>query len=146
MIVVLEPNVLVSALLSPVGPPGKIINFWEADEFGVVISPQLLIELERTLNYPKISKHLKLSQEEIGFFLDQFKTYANVVDPELSLENIEKDPDDNRVLECAITGQASYIVTGDEHLLEQEEYQGVVILSPSSFLSLLEMEKRKPGK
>lgn len=56
---------------------------------------------------------------------------------------IEKDPPDNRYLECAREGQASYIVTGDKHLLEIKEHEGIVILPPAGFLALMELEKKK---
>ena len=146
MIIVLDTNVIVSALLSQSGAPSEIFNLWEEDEFSVVISIRLLNELEHTLKYPKVIKYLKLSEEELRLFLDHFRTFASVVEPELTLEVIKNDPDDNRVLECAVAGKASYIVTGDKHLLELEEYQGIEILSPSSFLTLLTMEKKKPKK
>jgi len=49
-------------------------------------------------------------------------------------------------LECAIAGGASYIITGDKHLLELKEYQGIVILSPAGFFALLEEEEEKGSK
>ena len=146
MIVVLDTNVFVSALLSPAGPPAEIIHHWEANEFDVVISTHLLRELEGALGYPRVVKYLKLTQEEIRTFLKNLATIATVVEPELRLAVIEKDPDDNRILECAVAGNASYIITGDKHLLEIKEYQGIVILSPAGFLTLLELEKKKSRK
>jgi predicted nucleic acid-binding protein len=62
---------------------------------------------------------------------------ATFVDPQIKLDVIEDDPDDNRVLECALTGGATYIISGDTHLLNVKEYQGIVILSPAGFLTLL---------
>jgi len=142
MIVVLDTNVIISALLTPSGPPAKIIDRWEADEFGVTTSNHLLNELERALRYPKVAKHLKWSQKTIDFFLDHYAMAAAVVEPQSELEVIEEDPDDNKVLECAIAGGASYIITGDNHLLELNEYQDIVILPPVGFLALLEAEKK----
>jgi len=143
MIIVLDTNVVVSALLSPSGPPGEIIHYWEAEEFSVVISVQLLKELEHTLKYPKVMKYLQLSPDGISLFLEHFKTFAGLVEPEPSLAVIKNDPDDNRVLECAVSGKAAYIVTGDKHLIELETYQGIEILSPASFLTLLKIEGKK---
>ena len=64
---------------------------------------------------------------------------ATVVSPQVTLEVIKKDPDDDRVLECAVSGDASYIVTGDRHLLELKEYQHIVILEPGAFLTVLNL-------
>lgn len=47
------------------------------------------------------------------------------------------DPDDNKFLECAIAGGADYIVSGDAHLVEMEEYRGIQILTPAEFLVVL---------
>ena len=50
---------------------------------------------------------------------------------------VGQDAADDRVLECAVAGGASYIVTGDVHLLMLKEYKGITILSPAAFLALL---------
>ena len=143
MIVVLDTNVIVSSLLSASGSPAEIMAGWEADEFGVVISPSLLIELERVLKYPKVTKHLKLSQDVLSAFLRRIAIVATLIEPQISLNVIEEDPADNRVLECAVTSDASYIITGDKHLLQLKGYQGIVILPPSGFLALLKLEGKK---
>lgn len=143
MIVVLDTNVIVSALLTSSGSPAKIIDLWEKNEFEVTVSIQLLHELEHTLTYPKINNYLKWSRQAIAFFLEHYAKFANVVDPQFELEIIENDPDDNRVLECAVAGGASYIVTGDNHLLNLKEYQGIMILPPVGFLTLLKTDEEK---
>lgn len=140
MIVVLDTNVIISALLSPTGPPAEIINHWEADEFDVVTSPPLLSELERALQYPRVKKYLKRSEDEVAAFIKRFRQVATVVEPQLTLEVIEDDPADNRVLECAAAGGASYIVSGNDHLLKIKKYKEIVILKPAGFLTLLDWE------
>jgi predicted nucleic acid-binding protein len=58
------------------------------------------------------------------------------VDPAQDLNVVQADPADNRYLECAVEGGASYIVAGDKHLLDLKEYEGIVILPPAGFLWL----------
>jgi putative PIN family toxin of toxin-antitoxin system len=140
MIVVLDTNVIVSATLSVKGAPAEIIRRWEAEEFEVVTSPPLISEFERVLSYPRVRKYLKLSDEEIDGLQKRLRVVAVVVDPKFTLEIVEKDPADNRVLECAVAGEASYIVTGNTHLLELGEYQQIVILKPAAFLTVLNVE------
>jgi len=140
MIVVLDTNVIASATLSPRGAPAEIIRRWEADEFELVTSPPLISEFERVLSYPRVRKYLKLSEEEIDGLQKWLRVVATLVDPKFTLEIVEKDPADNRVLECAVAGEASYIVTGNTHLLELEEYQKIVILNPAAFLTVLSVE------
>ena len=141
MIVVIDTNVIVSSLLSPGGPPAKVIKRWEADRFGVVISPPLLSELERVLKYQRVRKYYKKPQETVTTLLKRLGAVATVVDPHFTLDVIREDPVDNRVLECAIAGGASYIITGNAHLLKLKEYQGVVILNPVEFLALVKLGK-----
>ncbi|PTL35659.1 hypothetical protein CLG94_07790 [Candidatus Methylomirabilis limnetica] len=55
---------------------------------------------------------------------------------------ISEDPPDDHYLECAIEGDADYIVSGDQHLLELGEYQGIRILTPRAFLNILRRQPR----
>ena len=49
-----------------------------------------------------------------------------------------EDPTDNKVIACAVAGQAGYVVAGDDHLLKLECYAHIVILPPQRFLDVLE--------
>ena len=139
MIVVLDTNVIISSLLSSKGAPAEIINRWEAGEFDVVISSPLITELERVLTYERVRKYLKFSDEEIAAFLKNLRATAIVVEPEITLDVVKDDPDDNRVVECALAGGASYIVSGNTHLLELKEYNQIIILNPVGFLAALKL-------
>ncbi|MBS1249971.1 MAG: hypothetical protein MAG431_01560 [Chloroflexi bacterium] len=139
MIIVLDTNVLISALLSPQGVPAKVMNRWEAEEFDVAVSPSLLVELERVLHYPRIRERFQEPQEKINLFLKRLKRVSIHVRPDFRLDVIKDDPDDNRILECALTANASYIISGDDHLLSLERYRGIEILPPVGFLALLEL-------
>jgi hypothetical protein len=138
MIVVLDTNVVISALLSTKGPPAKIIDKWESDEFDIAISKPLLDELERALGYERVKKYFKSPQKIIKALLKRIKTVGIFVNPGIELKVIEDDPDDNRILECALAANASYVISGDEHLLGLGEYRGIMIISPAGFLKLLD--------
>jgi len=137
MIVVLDTNVFISALLSPGSPPARIIKHWEDREFEVAVSPPLLEELERALGYDRVSKYLQRSRVEIEDFLHQLREAALVVHPDLHLQVVTEDPDDNRVLECALSSDAEFIISGDNHLLSLGEFRGIQILPPAGFLVFL---------
>jgi putative PIN family toxin of toxin-antitoxin system len=138
MRVVLDANVLISAVISPRGTPGQILRLWEAQEFEVVLSPPILKEVERVIHYPRIQERYDLSEEYVGQFLEFVGSSATVVEASAELAVIQEDPSDNRYLECAIAAGASYIVTGDAHLLRLQEYRGMVILRPAEFLAIVE--------
>ena len=139
MRVVLDVNVLISAVISPRGTPAQILRLWEGEEFELTISPPILEELERVIHYPRIQERYNLSEEYVGQFLQSIGGGATVVEPAVQLSVIEKDPSDDRYLECAVASAASYIVTGDDHLLDLEEYGGAAILNPVEFLGLVEL-------
>ncbi len=137
MIVVLDTNVWVSALLSPAGAPAQLVQLWEQEAFEIAFSPALLAELINTLAYPRVQKYLRRSPQYMETFLKRLKLVGIFVEPEVHLEAIPHDPDDNRVLECAATATAGYIISGDKHLLELKAYRGIVVLPPAGFLALL---------
>ena len=143
MNVVLDTNVLVSALLSRSGSPAEIVRRWEAGQFEVLLSPVLLLEVERALRYPRVADRLSWSEETRQAFLRRLGAVAVLVDPDFQLEILAENPDDNRVVECALTGGAAFIITGDQHLLGLEEYAGIVILSPAGFLAFLDQEANR---
>ena len=135
MRVVLDANVLVSAIISARGHPAQIIARWQAGDVEVLVSRAILDELERVLQYSRLQRYLPsgLAQR----FVRQFEKRAIWVDPQEQLTVITRDPADNRYLECALSGGARYLVSGDEHLLALREYRGIPILSPAEFLIIL---------
>lgn len=138
MILVLDTNVLVSALLSPGGSPARILHLWEEERFEVAFTGPLLEELEQVLQYPKVQKALRQPSDWIERFLQRLRMAAVMTDPVEFIQVIDADPDDDRVLECAVSAGASYVISGDDHLLSISSYRGILILSPAAFLKLLE--------
>ncbi len=138
MFVVLDANVFVSALISPLGAPAEILRLWEEEAFGVMISPAILEEIARVLRYPKIQKAYNLAEEEIKVFFKLIESAAILLEPTENIAAVEQDEADNRYLECAVAGEAAYIVTGDKHLLAIKTYEGIEILQPAAFLMALE--------
>lgn len=137
MRIVVDTTVLVSALLSPSGAPARMLRFWEADSFELVVSEEILAEYVRVLAYPRIAKRLTLTRESVEELVGAFRQFATLVEPDESLRVIADDPDDDKVLACAVAGGAEYVVSGDEHLLSLGEYQGIQILPPAELLVLL---------
>jgi putative PIN family toxin of toxin-antitoxin system len=139
MQVVLDANVLVNAVISSRGAPAQILRLWEEERFDVLVSRPILEELERVLHYPRIQQKYDLLEEDVATFLRFMRSGAIIVEPNDKITVIERDPTDNRYLECAVAGGASYIVSGDQHLLELGEFRGIVILPPAGFLAALNL-------
>ena len=142
MRVVLDANVLVSAILSPRGTPAQILNAWRAEQFDLVISDAILAEIGRVFRYPKIAKRHRWSAEQLQAFLDGLAHVAILTPGALTLVVITEDPPDDRYLECAVEGEAAYIVSGDQLLLRLGVYQGIPILTPRAFLEILQRQPK----
>ena len=140
MRVVLDANVLISAILSSEGHPAQIVSLWQEGRIELVVSEAVLGELDRVLHYPRIQERYRLPDELVHRFPELLRAGAILVQPDDELTVIDRDPTDNRYLECAVAGHAAYVVSGDDHLLAVGEYRGIRMLAPRDFLVLLKLE------
>jgi putative PIN family toxin of toxin-antitoxin system len=138
---VLDANVLASALIRPQGPPGQIVaRLLEDQGFTLVISDAILGELRRCLSYPRVRKYLTATEEELDLWVTALGLAADLVEGRLVVFAVSNDPDDNKCLAAALEGRAEFVVSGDVHLLDLHEYEGIRILTPRAFLDLLQRE------
>ena len=86
---------------------------------------------------PRIVERHGWSPEERLLFIAAFDESAIVVTPDAELRVVDEDPDDDRVLEAAITGGVDYIVSGDHHLVDLGEHAGIPIVTPARFVAAL---------
>jgi putative PIN family toxin of toxin-antitoxin system len=125
--VVVDSNVYVSALL--LGESARqVIALAENRLLDIYSSEPIKNELERVLR-----DKFRWRQERVTAAASYLWSLSRFVDPQCTVSDC-RDPDDNRVLECAIEAKATFIVTGDHHLLDLDPYQGIAILSPRDFL------------
>jgi len=135
---VLDTNVVASAVISPGGPPARLLELWRQEVFDVLVSEPILTEYRRVLRYDRIRPRHGLSDQEIDEVIDDFRRFGDLVHVTASITAITADPDDDMFIECAASSEADYIISGDSHLLELRTYQHIQILSPSVFLLLIE--------
>ncbi|HKP52315.1 MAG TPA: putative toxin-antitoxin system toxin component, PIN family [Chloroflexia bacterium] len=138
MKVVLDSNIVVSRFIVAKGKSAQIIKLWEDRRFTLLVSEPLLQEYRRVMAYKRVRLRHGLTDKEIEEAINPFSEYATIIKPTVQIEAVRDDPDDDKVLECAIAGEADYIVSGDAHLLNLGEYQTVKILAPAAFLLLFE--------
>lgn len=131
MRVVLDTNTLVSALLFT-GISSELVSLWQDGIITLLLSRDILDEYLRVLSYPKF----KLSEEEIKKLLqEEILPYAEVVKPKRRLRVVQRDPSDNKFLECAIAGKTRVIISGDKDLLSLGRYRRIRIQTPAQFLA-----------
>jgi putative PIN family toxin of toxin-antitoxin system len=139
MRVVLDANIYVSSLISDKGNPAKIIKRWLVGEFEILLSPAIIDEILRVTAYGRIQrKYTKVGENRLEF-VELLSKNSLWIEPWEKLAVVPNDESDNRYLECAETGGAQYIVTGDKHLLELGSYKGILIITPAAFIALLEI-------
>jgi predicted nucleic acid-binding protein len=74
---------------------------------------------------------------EIIAHLKEITRVAKIVEAKLTLDVVAADPDDNRILECALAGSANLVVSGDRHLTRLKVFRGIAIMRPADFLRML---------
>ena len=127
--VVFDTNVLVSATLNK-GKPYRVLELAECEEVTSIMSQDIVNELDDVLG----RERLPFEREQIDEFVGKVLSTSEMVTPETNLEVIEDDPDDDKILECAVAGNADYIISGDSHLLDIGEYRDIRVLNPDQFL------------
>jgi len=134
--IVLDANLFASALIKPDSNPGKILGLVHQNQVELILSPAVIKEIKRILLYPKIKKYHRKTAEEIDAYFDDILMFAWIVEGNETVEVIKDDPTDNKYLACASEGEADYIVSGDHHLLNIENYQEIEIIKAKAFLNV----------
>jgi uncharacterized protein len=131
---VVDTNVYISAVMFG-GLPGALFDLILLRSFDTLISPVLLDELDEKLRFK-----FKVSPGDATVIRERIKAVAHPVNPKETLRVITDDPDDDRVLECALAGKADYVVTGDKHLLSLGSFRDIDFVRVRQFMDLLELD------
>jgi putative PIN family toxin of toxin-antitoxin system len=131
---VLDPNVIVSAALSPAGAPARIVRRWLEGEFELVVSPKLVAELRRVLAYPKISR-LVPDEDARALTLLIEGEGESIADPDAGSPVAVEDPDDEYLIALAAACGAP-LVSGDKHLTALAGR--FPVFTPADFLAALD--------
>ena len=134
MRVVLDTNILVSALLVQLGFPATIYRAWHEGHFTLLTCAEQLDELKATLHKPAIAARIK--PYKAGRLINGLKELAEIIGP---LPRVERSPDptDDFLLALSEVGKADYLVTGDKSgLLSLARHKGARIISARDFVTL----------
>ena len=134
MQVVIDTNIFISALINPASVPAKVLDLIEAQMIQPVMSPATQAELYRVLGYKKIQQMLELTPEEAQALGEHMMLPCQMIQTNISVMATAEDESDNRYIEVALAAKATYVITGDAHLLKLEQYNGIEIVTPAQFL------------
>jgi hypothetical protein len=129
---VVDSNVLISALLSPSDPPRRLPNQLAEDGSILLFSNETFAELAVRLAKPKFDAYR--TAEQMDAFLDWPAELGEWVEPAFQVEAC-RDSDDNKFLAVALSGEADVLITGDSDLLLLDPFEGLPILTPAGFLA-----------
>lgn len=140
MRVVLDTNVLLSAMLSSRGVPFQIVKAWEQSVFTLAVCPEILAELREVAARPFFRERLRAGMaERLAASLRDLALWF----PELPTVTGSPDPEDNFLLSLAKASDADFLVTGDKALLELKQYESTRIVSPAFLIELLKGQENE---
>jgi len=127
--IVLDTNVFISGVFFT-GPPYTILKAWRDGRIQILTSEEIIEEYRRVgellaKQFPGI---------EFGPILQLLAISAEFVRPKKLTAQVCKDPDDDKFLECAISGKSDLIVSGDNHVLKVSGHKGIEIIRPRNFV------------
>ena len=134
--VVLDTNIIISGSLWS-GTPHHVISLAKQNRINALTSETILDELRDVLQRPKFAERLAATGQSVEAIVDEYLHYAAITEPAAIASVIERDPDDDAVLACALGGDAQFIVTGDEHLLALQTFRDIQIMDAHQFLNLI---------
>lgn len=135
--VVIDTNTWVSGLVWR-GAPHILIQQVLQGRLRCTTSPELLVEFERVLGYPRLAKALHVRDLVAAELAMQLRLVCDVISSSPLPAPVCRDPDDDAILACALAAQADLVVSGDADLLTLGQYQGIPILAASQATAWLD--------
>ena len=130
--ITVDTNILISATINQ-GKPYQILRLAKEGKIIIVLSLNILEEFKEVISRPRFG----FSNSQISDVLKHIINISEIVIPNVKINIVKKDPDDNMILEAAVSGDAKYIVSGDGDLLDLLEYRGIKILKAAEFLRII---------
>jgi uncharacterized protein len=144
MRLIVDTNILISALLSPLGAPAQLLDAWERKRFTLVACDALIAELRDVAGRPFFRTRLRGSVAEVlAAGLRDFSFFCR----DLPSGSVAPDPKDSFLLALAEASQSEFLVTGDKELLSLRQHRSTRIVTPAAMIEiLLEAERGERGK
>jgi putative PIN family toxin of toxin-antitoxin system len=136
MIAVLDTNVIISALYSKKGASYQLLRGAISGTLRYALSPLLILEYEGVIHRKIEEGFLEISLPDCEKILDVISSFAIIVWEPLILRPVLPDPSDDKILECAISGNCTHVITFNKKHFPEEifKFYGINILTPGEFL------------
>ena len=132
MKVTVDTNFLISATQWDYSIAHKLLKKLILSDAKIFTTQDILDETAEVLE-----RDFEYSKNEAKNIIEKILLFAKLTEPKQKVDIIKEDPDDNKVIECAIESSSDYIITYDRHLLKIKEYKGIKILKPEEMLKII---------
>ncbi len=139
---VIDTNLFISGLFAKDSFSAQLQDLWVAQDFELVTSIEIIKEISRVLNYPRVKEHFKPKEDNIRRFFRLIFRKAIISKDIYHTDKIADDPTDNKFLACALEKKADYIVSRDPHLRNLKHYHGIQIVDATTFIEKVKMKNR----
>jgi len=133
--VVVDTNVIVSALLKPQSKPELVLRLFFSAYAQLCFSNDIMAEYREVLSRNRFRHYISL--ELVNRFLEELKTVGALVEPQEKIDVIKADPSDNMFLECAVAASADFLITGNIRHFPSKTFRGTSIVPPEEFLQIV---------
>ena len=131
---VVDTNLFISGLFGKGSLSAKLQDLWINQDFELVTSIEIMKEVSRVLQYPRIREKFHPKDEAIKRFFRLVFRKAAITKDIYKTDRISDDPSDNKFLACALEGKADFIVSRDPHLRNLKQFHGIKIIDVKGFI------------
>ena len=128
MKVTVDTNFLISSTQWDYSVAHKLLKKFILSDAEIFTTQDILDETAEVLE-----RDFEYSTNEAKNIIGKILLFAKLIETKQKINVIKEDPDDNKIIECAIESSSDYIITYDKHLLKLKEYKGIKIITPEEF-------------
>ena len=128
MKVTVDTNFLISATQWDYSVAHKLLKKFILSDAEIFTTHDILDETVEVLE-----RDFEYSKDEVENIIGKILLFAKQIKPKQKIDVVKDDPDDNKVIECAIESSSDYIITYDKHLLKLKEFRGIKIITSEEF-------------
>ena len=136
MRVTADTNIFVSAAIAR-GNEYRLLELAAEGSIQLVLSPDIIAEFREVLSRKKFG----FSQQQIEEAVKHVLTLCELIIPSERVSVVRDDPDDDRILECALAGHVAFLASGDKHLLELQSFRGIQICGAKQVVAECDKER-----
>ena len=131
MRITVDTNFLVSATQWDYSVAHKLLKRFIEQDVKLFATKEILDEFSDVLQ-----RDFKYSKDEVSNVIEKLLFIVELTEPTKKVDIIKEDPDDNKIIECAIASNSEFILTYDKHLLKHRMYEDIKIITPEPFMTI----------